>query len=650
METPCSRCDGSLLSSERFCPACGLDHRWVERPERVLRRVPRGLSVQHFQVAADRSATRALAAAAPVQALVRYYQRRIAEPEYRSKLLGTAVRASERQWPRLHRLARYCERVLHMAPVEVYVSTSEQSQAFTFGSGETDVIVITSSMLDLHTDDGQLLFLLGQQLGHVKADHVIYLAMARAFGTALKGIPALGASLSSAANFLLVPWQRTAALTADRAGLLCCQDLATAARLVARSVLGYGPSINELQLGEFVAQAHSLRVSGEWGDTWSATPAFARRLHNLEQFRDSPEWDRIFEASWDPASPFFSCYYCPSGGAPQDETTHLDTLQCEDCNRSLHVDEVPCRKCGTPIAVLPGQSLKDLTCKPCDVPFIQEGVLYGRKETKHPAVRSMSAYEALKVHPSAQPAKLRRSLRKHLEGLKSRVAGVGGEDPVPQKIRVYSAFKRLINPSGRADHDQSLLHARELVALKKLPEPPVKCIACTAYTRDEYCGCCGAFQGHNELEASSLFTALKDDLKRLAANDRGRIFEDPQGLFPLAFHAPGKSLLFRKCPDLDRPGSIREFLRSPQTLAPALRPSNQSRIYGISDGNVDFELLQRLLQTTQSNLEKIPLFILRRGKGNDLEITACTKEGLSKRDLTFYEWLKEEFPPLSLEG
>lgn len=598
----CPRCNAVLLPPERYCPGCGADALWVATPEPTMRRIPRGLDVSHFQDQADRAATRALAVAAPVQALVRYYLRRVAEPEYRNQLLGNALRVTASQAPRVHRLARYCERILHTAPVEVYVSTSADVSAFTFGSGNTDVIVLTTALVDFVPDDDELLFLIGRQLGHVKADHVVYMTVAKAMGTALRGIPALGGALSSAVGFLMVPWERTAALTADRAGLLCCQDLVAAARAILKTTLGFTNTINSMNIAEFLDQARELERSGDWGDTWKSTPALGRRVRNLEDFRQAPSWDRIFEASWDPLAPRFPCYFCPGAGVPPDLLRPLSSLRCQDCGRDLKIDEVPCPGCCDAIPVKPGQGLADLTCPTCERPFLPKEQRHLFRGALPDALVARSHYRVLGVHPSAPASGIRKAFREQVAPLEDRVAGVGGGDPVQEKIRLYAAFKALIDPKSRSQHDQMLEHGRLLSAVleersggPKLEELP-RCRHCDGSLRGPVCGLCGTRVEASGVSSGALLDDLSEQLRLLAKGGSGEFLTDPRASFDCAFHLGRRSLFFRRCQDLDRPGTIRQLLRSAADLAAASRPAALPAFYGVCEGRLDPDLFWQLVK------------------------------------------------------
>lgn len=556
----------------------------------LLRRVPRALAVQHFQDPTDRAASRALQMAAPVQALVQYYLRWVQEPEHRNELLVNSVRAGPKQCSRVYRLARSCEEILHTAPVEVYVSNSATSKAMAFGSGKTDVIVLTISLVDYLSDD-ELLFVLGQQLGKVKANQVVYLTLAKALSTALKGIPALGGPLSSAANTLLVPWQRTAILTTDRAGLLCCQDLAAATRALTRLAWGFSPSSKGVDIARWILQSKELANQKDWGDTWKDQPALLRRILALAEFRSSPQWDRIFQDSWDPSDPFFPCHYCQDGAGLPDPGEPLGDLSCPSCHRSIPLDEIPCPSCNQPIPTPEGSRLADLPCPHCEKPYLDsDQAEYFRAQRG--AGGPENPYRVLEVHPRVATQGIQRSFRSKISDLESRVFGLSPKDPVAEKIRLYRAFKTLSDPVRRAHWDA----VRRLLgfwnAAKIFHPPDSRCDACRAPLAGPYCALCGQ-SAPGEAEAQ------KNLLGAIPAVERSRNSRFQRvngGFFSHSQHQAKDSYYLGQVQDLDRPSAIQDLLRNLTDLENRSRPGTRCHFLLEVQGHFDRELFETLAQ------------------------------------------------------
>ncbi len=150
---------------------------------------------------------------------------------------------------------------------------SESPAGNTFTAGEEDKsVVIFSGLLDL-VDDDELLAVIGHELGHQHAEHVVYLFLARivmSAGTALAGP---GTFFTLPLQLALAKWSRCAELTCDRAGLLATRDLRPA-------------------LGVQMAFAGANRV-GVRRRTEPSLPAFIRQARDLAEVEAGDALDGI---------------------------------------------------------------------------------------------------------------------------------------------------------------------------------------------------------------------------------------------------------------------------------------------------------------------------------------------------------------------
>ncbi|MGB9837652.1 MAG: M48 family metalloprotease [Methanothermobacter sp.] len=92
---------------------------------------------------------------------------------------------------------------------------------------ENPIIILTPRVINLLTED-ELRYLIGHEAGHIKSGHMLYHTMAeiipvagKILGTATLGI---GGLISTGLELALLYWNRMSEFTADRAGLLACQD------------------------------------------------------------------------------------------------------------------------------------------------------------------------------------------------------------------------------------------------------------------------------------------------------------------------------------------------------------------------------------------------------------------------------------------
>lgn len=127
---------------------------------------------------------------------------------------------------------------------------------------DNTAIVITSGCLSLLSFN-ELMFLLGHELGHIKSKHVLYHQMGRVLpylGELLGNITlGMGNIVSTALEVALYNWYRKSELTADRAGLLCCQDY-NAALSCMMKISGMPPKYySNIDTKQFLQQAKEFK-------------------------------------------------------------------------------------------------------------------------------------------------------------------------------------------------------------------------------------------------------------------------------------------------------------------------------------------------------------------------------------------------------
>jgi Zn-dependent protease with chaperone function len=184
----------------------------------------------------------------------------------RLELLGSAIRADDRQFPQLHRQLAEVGAVLDVAEVpELYVRANPFPTAVTIGM-DKPLIVVNSALVDL-LDDEELAFVLGHELGHAISGHAVYQTLLQRLlqlTGVLGSIPlgGLGIRLIVAA---LMEWSRKSELSADRAGLLATQDTAVAFRVHMK--LASGGHLDDLDTTSFFAQGREYDEAGDLRDS-----------------------------------------------------------------------------------------------------------------------------------------------------------------------------------------------------------------------------------------------------------------------------------------------------------------------------------------------------------------------------------------------
>jgi Zn-dependent protease with chaperone function len=138
-----------------------------------------------------------------------------------------------------------CARILHVDPPRVWIKQSPFVSAYVTLREEPAFLVIHSGLLELYEGRPQeLRFVVGHELGHLKCDHLRALYVGRAIQKAIRKIDEL--TIPEAYQRILPPislgcllsWCREAEMSADRAGLLCCQDIDAAQQALMRALHG----------------------------------------------------------------------------------------------------------------------------------------------------------------------------------------------------------------------------------------------------------------------------------------------------------------------------------------------------------------------------------------------------------------------------
>jgi Zn-dependent protease with chaperone function len=186
-----------------------------------------GLSVEQFRHESDRRATDALKRIPGIDKLFAKVLEVGLERVYYVENISSNLRVTPKMFPRLHRSLTWATKILDVPEPEMYVTVDPVPNAFTYGHTKP-FITVTSGLIDMMSDE-ELFFVVGHEVGHIKAGHVLYGTMARNIAAviALLGQATLGigALLGQGLVIALLEWFRCAELTSDRAALLCVQDL-----------------------------------------------------------------------------------------------------------------------------------------------------------------------------------------------------------------------------------------------------------------------------------------------------------------------------------------------------------------------------------------------------------------------------------------
>lgn len=193
----------------------------MERKELLM------LNPREYEHPLDKKALNALEGTPGLEKLAREYNKHFIERMVRIGYTGSCLRVNENNFPDIYQLLEEACKNIHLKNIPpLYIEWDYVVNGFTTGS-EKPIIVLNSGAIDLLSPE-ELLYVIGHEVGHIKSGHMLYHEMSQVIpiigdiiGSATLGI---GSIVSIGLEAALFHWYRMSELTADRAGLLACQD------------------------------------------------------------------------------------------------------------------------------------------------------------------------------------------------------------------------------------------------------------------------------------------------------------------------------------------------------------------------------------------------------------------------------------------
>jgi Zn-dependent protease with chaperone function len=216
--------------------------------------------------------------------------------------------------------------------------------AFTAGV-EKPLIVLYSGIIEAMSED-ELLFVISHELGHIKSAHVLYYQLAKFLPVLAEYAAYLTLGISelfgAGMDMALLHWQRMSEYTADRAGLLGCQDANVALHALMKLAGLPSKYYSKINTADFVAQAKAfeamdqdkLTVAAKLFNRMDAThPYTVIRGKQLLDWYDSGGYEQAVRAPQAPPitlPPGFK-KFCTNCGRPLRGSEAF----CSGCGRSL---------------------------------------------------------------------------------------------------------------------------------------------------------------------------------------------------------------------------------------------------------------------------------------------------------------------------
>ena len=206
------------------------------------------------------------------------------------ELIAGAQRVTRSSTPGLAQIVEESTGRLQVEPVDVFIVHNNTLNAYTFGLSSPKAVVVYDGLLRA-MDHDEVQFVVGHELGHVDLGHTWLNSLAGG----MAGIPA---SISAALILTLALrwWNRACEFSADRAGLLACNNPQKAISALLK--LELGPQAR--QLSPQAVQQAMTKIAAEddsWlegmGEAFATHPMIERRVRELMKFMRSAEYQNL---------------------------------------------------------------------------------------------------------------------------------------------------------------------------------------------------------------------------------------------------------------------------------------------------------------------------------------------------------------------
>lgn len=336
-----------------------------------------GLSHHAFQHPLDSQALAALKNVPALPSVLKLLSEKTTEQFHHAELMSQSLRVNARQYPSLYRKYVGLAQVLDVRKLPaLFIENKPFINAYATGM-ENYCIVLTSALLDA-MEDGEVLAILGHELGHVKCEHMLYNSLAHQIGgigsmgvAILSEVPLLGKAISSGLGLALYQWSRKAELSCDRAALLATQDADVVAAALAK-LAGYSKRYaHEMNLDAVEEQANDYDALGEGSLLLNLVminqllaqthPYPVIRVREVRRYAASSEYERILSGNYQREQPR------QASGTWSGVIVETPRFKfCRACNYPCNDDFVFCPSCQSNARDLP------LHCTACKQPVDEQ--------------------------------------------------------------------------------------------------------------------------------------------------------------------------------------------------------------------------------------------------------------------------------------
>lgn len=202
----------------------------------------------------------------------------------RTELLGTAIKVSDQQYPRVFEAAKAAGAALRVRVPVIFASPTSSIKCKVLGTDDAPHLIVNLELAE-KLDDTELIAAIAHELAHIQNGHILYT-------TALHYLNNSAAFfvrwIIQPAIMTLQAWSRRAEVTCDRASLLAVRDLDKTLQALVRIELGLekGSAFNA---EEYLRALPDVKKGGigRLAEGFRSHPYVPKRVQALRLFAES---------------------------------------------------------------------------------------------------------------------------------------------------------------------------------------------------------------------------------------------------------------------------------------------------------------------------------------------------------------------------
>jgi Zn-dependent protease with chaperone function len=207
----------------------------------------------------------------------------------RTELLGTAVKVSDQQYPRVWEAAKQAGTALRVRVPAIFAAPSSSIKVKVLGTEDAPHLIVNLDLAE-KLDETELIAAIGHELGHVQNGHILY-------ATALHYLTNQAVFfvrwMIQPAIMTLQAWSRRAEVTCDRAALLAVKDLDKTLGAMVKLELGLEKG-SAFDAEEYLRTLPDTKKGiGRYAELFRSHPYVPKRVQALRRFADSELYARV---------------------------------------------------------------------------------------------------------------------------------------------------------------------------------------------------------------------------------------------------------------------------------------------------------------------------------------------------------------------